>query len=249
MVNEQYWRQRAREYSRLQWAADENYKNAILDAADLQPNNMVLDAGTGTGIIARAVAPLVKHVVALDSSATMLAKFGSDGAIPANISTTCEDIRKTSFADASFDRIISRMMFHYLLEGIEESAAECYRLLKPAGLMVLAEGVPPIPALKADYEAIFELKEQRRTFLEEDLVALLEGAGFTDVRVRINWIRSMSVRNWLSRSGNVSSEVQEQIVQLHVNGSETFKRAYNLEIVDNDCFIDIKNAIVVGVRA
>ena len=111
--------------------------------------------------------------------------------------------------------------------------------------MILAEGVPPNIDVKQDYIDIFKLKEKRVVFMEEDLEKLMANAGFKNIKAHINIMPQMSVRNWLEKSG-VETKIQDKIFDMHISASDYFKRAYNMTIVDGDCLIDMKNAIIVG---
>ena len=111
--------------------------------------------------------------------------------------------------------------------------------------MVFSEGVPPSPEVKPDYIEIFKLKEKRLTFMEEDLIALMERAGFENVKLEIIWLRRMSVRNWLTNSG-LPQTIQDEIYALHVNAKDYFKEAYNMVDAGGDCYIDMKMAILKG---
>ena len=46
---------------------------------------------------------------------------------------------------------------------------ECYRVLKPGGKMILIEGVPHNERLKSDFIKIMNLKEERLTWMPEEL--------------------------------------------------------------------------------
>jgi hypothetical protein len=81
--------------------------------------------------------------------------------------------------------------------------------------------------------------------MEEDLINLMKRSGFKNIAVTTHVIKQMSLRNWLSNSG-LSKERQEKIFDLHINASAIFKKAYNMRITKNDCFIDIKNLILIG---
>jgi SAM-dependent methyltransferase len=66
------WEMRAAKYDKLYWTKDDAYVRGIILAADLDRSPIVLDVGTGTGTMARAVQGLVRHVVGADMSAAML---------------------------------------------------------------------------------------------------------------------------------------------------------------------------------
>jgi len=92
---------------------------------------------------------------------------------------------------------------------------------------------------------IFELKEERLTFFEEDLVNMMKKSGFKNIKVIPHVIEDFSVKNWLENSG-LPQETQDKIFTMHVTGSDLFKKAYNMKILNGDCFIDVKCLILAG---
>lgn len=238
------WRNRAKHFNDLKWVNHQLYLEAFVRAGKFSKSDIVLDVGTGTGIIARSIAPLVKVVVGLDKSEDML-RVSRQLLWPVNISFVKMNILQQTFGAEVFDKITARHVFHHIVRGTQRAMNECYRVLKKRGLMVLSEGVPPSPEVKEDYIKIFRLKEVRLTFMSDYLVALMERAGFQNIHTETIWLRRMSVRNWLTNSG-LPQVTQDRIFHLHVNGREVFKRAYNMVEADNDCFIDMKMAILTG---
>ena len=81
--------------------------------------------------------------------------------------------------------------------------------------------------------------------MEEDLIALMESAGFKEIQISFLWLRQMSIKNWLINSG-LPQSTQTKIFKLHVNAADYFKKAYNLVENGGDCLIDMKMAILVG---
>ena len=111
--------------------------------------------------------------------------------------------------------------------------------------MIFSEGVPPAKRVKKDYVEIFRLKEKRVTFFEEDLIDLMKGSGFKDIKLNIVYLKKMSVRNWLTNSG-LPRFTQKKIYQLHKHAPDYFKIDYNMIEKDHDCLIDMKMAILTG---
>ena len=240
---EDSWKIRADRYNYLSWARNDRYLDAIVHAGKFKKTDTVLDVGTGTGIIAHAVSPLVGEVIGLDKSQAMLEHSNWRG----NMYFVKRDILTPIFHDGVFDKITARMVFHHITQRTQEAMDECHRLLKTRGKMILSEGVPPTKDVKKDYMEIFKLKEDRLTFYEEDLLALMETAGFDNIRCETVWLRRMSIKNWLDNSG-LPQKTQDKIFRCHVNGSDLFKDAYNMFVCDGDCFIDMKMIILVGER-
>ncbi|MCG2715855.1 MAG: class I SAM-dependent methyltransferase [Candidatus Marinimicrobia bacterium] len=218
-----------------------SYLESLISFANFDPDDSVLDVGTGTGIIAESIAPIVKEVIGLDISQDMLEQSNWKD----NKYFIKRDIREPFFHKNIFDKVTTRMVFHHIIEGIQDAMAECYRVLKYGGRMILSEGIPPIPEVKEDYENIFRLKEDRITFLEDDLIELMINSGFKNISKKIHIMKNFSVRDWLTNSG-LAQNNQNKIFEMHVTGSDIFKKAYNMKIVNGDYLIDVKNLILVG---
>lgn len=239
--NSDFWRKRAERYNQLEWANHSLYLDAFVRAGEFKKTDVVLDVGTGTGIIAHATSPLVKQVIGLDKSQDMLEHSNWDG----NLYFIKRNILNPIFKDEVFDKVTARQVFHHILRGTQPAMNYCYRVLKKGGLMVFSEGIPPSPEVKQDYIQIFKLKEKRLTFMEEDLITLMERARFKNIQVNIVWLREMSVRNWLANSG-LPQSTQDRIFELHVTAGDYFKKAYNMVEAEGDCLIDMKMVILVG---
>jgi ubiquinone/menaquinone biosynthesis C-methylase UbiE len=239
--NNGFWEKRAQYYDNLEWVNHGSYLDAFIKAGKFNKSDVVLDVGTGTGIIAHAVAPLVKSVIGLDKSQKMLEQSNWQG----NMYFINWNLLSPLFADGVIDKVTARHVFHHIFEDTQKAMSECYRVLKKGGRMIFSEGVPPSPDVKNDYIEIFKLKEKRLTFMEEDLFALMEVAGFKNIQTEIFRLRRMSVKNWLINSGLPQAN-QDKIFNLHINAGDYFKEAYNMIEVDGDCFIDMKMAILTG---
>jgi len=243
MKDGEFWKKRSKDYNKLNWVKDTSFLETFIKVGGFDKNDVVLDVGTGTGIIADAVLPLVNKVVGIDISPDMIKYTQSEK----NKYFVCGDIRNTSFPNDYFDKITARMVFHHITEGTQEAANECYRLLKKGGSIILSEGIPPSNEVKDDYARIFKLKEERIVFSVEELVNLLESSGFKNIDATYHMIEGFSIKNWLENSG-LSKDIQTKIFDLHINGSDVFKKSYNLVIDGDDCRIDIKKVILTGYK-
>ncbi len=238
-----FWKIRAKRYNRLEWVSKQGFIDEFMKMACLSPKDIVLDVGTGTGIIANLASKLTRKVVGIDISPEMM----KDNKSNEKLSFVKADVRNLQYKDGTFDKVTARYVFHHILEGTQKAMDECYRVLKKGGRMVFAEGIPPSRAVLDDFIEIFKLKEERLTFMREDMIRLMKNSGFAKLQTKTMVMRRMSVRNWLENSG-LTQAIQERIYQLHSNGSDVFKKAYNLKEHQGDCLIDMKLLVVGGIK-
>jgi len=236
-----FWKTRAKKYNNLEWANHRLYLKEFIKTGHFKKQNVVLDVGTGTGIVARAISPFVEQVIGLDKSQDMLEHSNWYG----NMYFIRRDIRHPIFAEGVFDKVTARQSFHHILENTQKAMDECFRVLKKGGEMIFSEGVPPSSQAKKDYIEAFKLKEKRLTFMTEDLVKLMKNSGFKNIKMKIIWLKKMSIKNWLANS-NLSSVIQRKIFMLHKNFPEYVKKAYKMIETDGDCLINMKMVILVG---
>ncbi|MBU0467661.1 MAG: class I SAM-dependent methyltransferase [Candidatus Omnitrophica bacterium] len=239
--NNAFWKMRSEHYNELQWAKNNKYLYEFIKAGRFNKKDIVLDVGTGTGIIAHSVAPLVNEVIGMDISQDMLEHSNWKG----NLYFIRRDILESTFADGIFDKITCRLVFHHIMRNRQKAMDNCYRGLKKGGMMVLSEGVPPSKRVRKQYVDIFKLKENRVTFYEEDLVGLMKDSGFKNIKVNTVLLKKMSVKNWLTKSG-ISKVNQEKIYMLHKNATDYFKEDYEMVETENDCLINMKMLILTG---
>lgn len=88
----EFWSRRALHFNELRWVKKRELIDALIDIVGFPREHVVLDAGTGTGSVAIALAPLVREVVAIDVSPDMLRLAQSDGHI--NVLFRLGDITK-----------------------------------------------------------------------------------------------------------------------------------------------------------
>ena len=238
------WDERSQHYDKLFWTKDEKYLDEIIRVSDFKSDDLVLDVGTGTGIIAKKINPLVKHVIGIDISDSMLGKGEWNG-----VSTVKWDIRDALFTNNIFDKVIARMVFHHITNNLDIAIIRCFDLLKNGGKIVIAEGVPPSSDHRVVewYTNMFKLKENRRTISRNDMTCRLKKTGFRNIRVYEYIMRNFSIKNWLINSG-IDQEIQDKIMEIHFSANKEIKIAYNMRYTNNDCLIDTRNVIITGIK-
>ena len=231
---------RSKIYDRLEWAQSSGYLQAFIETCSFDEKDCVLDIGTGTGIVAKAISRLISQVHGIDISPDMLEVASRKAS--GNIIWEKMDARELVFPSDHFDKVTARMVFHHILEDREKALKECWRVLKPGGRLILSEGVPPDKKCRCRYDEIFRLKEERVSFLPEEIESLLTVCGFRNIRLRPFWMRRVSTREWLVHSG-VKPELTEKILKMHIDSDDHFKKAYNMEVTEDDVIVDWKFVI------
>ncbi len=110
-------------HATLQYAVAE--KTAKLLSPYLHAGMMLLDAGCGTGAMARYL-PNESTIMQLDSA------FGMARSASAIHPACCADMRALPFADASFDVYVSSLSLQWI-EELHLVFSECRRVLRPGG--------------------------------------------------------------------------------------------------------------------
>lgn len=113
-----------------------------------------LDAGTGAGALALALAPLVREVVAVDLVLELLAEARSRA--PANVELVEADITALPYELGSFDLVCTARVLHHVPRP-ELVLAELDRVLRPGGTMLVIDQLAP-----GDPLAAIELNEFER---------------------------------------------------------------------------------------
>jgi len=239
-----FWHERAVHYDKLFWTKDKSYLDAIIRAAGFKKNDLVLDVGTGTGTVASRIKPIVGHVVGIDISDSMLSRKKWDG-----ISMVKWNVCEALFANSIFDKVVARMCFHHIVDNLDLAVKRCRALLKPGGKIIVAEGVPPSddPRIVKWYEKMFKLKEKRLIFTEKYLKNMLAKNGFRKIKILEHQMKSFSIKNWLLNSG-IERKNRQKIMALHQNAEERIKKAYNMVLKKDDCLVDTKHMIIIGIK-
>ena len=173
----------------------------LLDAADLQTGERVLDVACGTGVIARLAAEQVGpggSVTAIDVAPDMIsvAKSTASSTAP-HIEWHVSDAASLPLADESYDVVLCQMGLMFM-EDRTAALAEMRRVVVPGGRVVVNTPGAIQPAFVAMEQAIVEHINPdlggfvRAVFSMHDpdaLATLLRDAGLRDVSATVSTTR------------------------------------------------------------
>lgn len=230
-----------REFERLEYQSSLpqfDYRVELRELA-VPPGARVLDAGCGSGIVARHLASRdpSARVVGCDLSEQRVARASEAGQALANLAFAVEDLRRLRFADDSFDVIVCRYVVEHLDPVARAQAiAELVRCLAPGGQLCVVDVDGAFtsihPAIEPLPELIARLRSDDRVDLDvgRKLPGLLLAAGLTAVGTRIEplYYRHDEVETATTILGWTLDAVQPYLA--HLLGSEdkahAARRAY-----------------------
>lgn len=190
-------------------------RDKVLDKAELQPNDVLVDIGTGTGLLAFGAYERLKNsgkVIAtdkfqdcIDGCRELAEQIGLDDNFELKISPA----EALEFDDNSIDVAVLRSVLVHILEK-QPVADEIFRVLKKGGRVSLFEPVISSntqyyqlvePSAITQYDKFKEIEQKisgdktnpLTNFDEKTLEENFKKAGFTEVNVEVDTIKSTYV--------------------------------------------------------
>lgn len=163
---------------------------------------LVLDVGCGAGHVSRTVAPWSQQVVAFDLTPAMLAQVEQlmQQHQITNVLTRQGDVEQLPFEPASFDLVLSRYSAHHWPHP-ERALAECLRVLRPGGAMLLSDIVAwEAPALDSLLQTVEVLRDPShlRDHRISEWLALFKRIG-ARAQVVSTWDVPIDFESWVTR--------------------------------------------------
>src|SRR5712691_11845793 len=155
---------------------DTFYLWAVLGLID--PTLTIGDLGCGTGQLTETVAPYVRRVIAVDDSTEMLDAAGGRLSDLRNVDIRRGELEALPIGDGELDAALLSLVLHYSPDPAR-TLAEVARVCRP-GARVLV--VDMLPHHHEEYQQ--QMGHVWLGFSEKQVVKLLTGAGFEDMRVR-----------------------------------------------------------------
>jgi ubiquinone/menaquinone biosynthesis C-methylase UbiE len=214
----------------------------LVEQAEFQPGECVLDVATGTGHVALAAAKLVGaegRVVGIDIAADMLGKarqLAVESGLN-NIELRQEDAQKSHCQNQEFNVVMCASSL-YLMPDQMAVLKEWYRVLKPGGRVLLstfgANFLEPMASmfeeqLRASGLVISQSNVRKSLSNPEDVYRLLVDAGFERIAV---WTEQLGYyltpeEYWEETSNSMS---RRQLERLTADQVELFKAQHLAEV-------------------
>lgn len=138
-LEKRFWNRFARRYDRfMQHSLQPAYDELLVQLQqDLQAQDDLLEAGTGTGLLAFALCRQVRHITATDIAEEMIRVSQEKQASSScsNITFLVADSYQLPFPDEQFDVVLIANVLHLLVEP-KTALREAKRVLRPDGLLI-----------------------------------------------------------------------------------------------------------------
>lgn len=142
---------------------DPDILGRIVDMAEPQPNDTVLDVACGPGLLACAFAHVVRHVTGIDMTPAMLEQARKEQRAKGlnNLTWDQGDAAALPYRDGEFSIVTTRFTFHHFLEPLMV-LREMRRVCCPGGKVVVVDSAPV--SAKADaFNAVEKLRDPSHT--------------------------------------------------------------------------------------
>jgi len=135
----------------------------VLTSFDIGPAHDVLDVACGPGLLTSALARVARHVTGVDFVPAMLARarIEQEKRKLVNVCFEQGDARALPYADARFDRVVTRFTFHHFEEPAR-ALAEMARVCMPGGLVAVIDATPDATK-RAAYDEVERLRDPSHT--------------------------------------------------------------------------------------
>ena len=240
------------EHYNAQWNKwSEASLNWLLDRAQCNGDDHVLDVATGTGFTALAFASRVREVVGLDVSEGMLAQAREKAQAEGVVNVTFEQGAAESlpFHNARFDKVTCRVAPHHFL-SLERFCAESFRVLKPGGKLLIADtgvpdGLPEVDEWQNRVEALRDTSHVRNYSLGEWL-RILKAVGFqVQESAELEEESLVSVEDWMKKSGCAGDAVE--VRKMFAEAPEEARRIFSITAIDGgDVGFRWRRVVLVG---
>jgi ubiquinone/menaquinone biosynthesis C-methylase UbiE len=175
-------------------ARERTVKRALIRQAGLEPGQLVLDLGSGSGTLAIWIKQHLPRVEVrgVDGDGKILA-IACRKALEAKVTVPFEQAHSCSlpYRDGQFDRVLSSMFFHHLSwRDKNRTAQEILRVLRPGAQLHVADwGLAGNLCMRGLFLTVQLVDgfERTRDHVNGRYITLFEQNGFADVRTQASY--------------------------------------------------------------
>jgi ubiquinone/menaquinone biosynthesis C-methylase UbiE len=217
------------------------YIDWIIEHLDLQASLRVLDVAAGTGHLSRAIAPHVRHVIAMDLTPEMLQQGQREAAQQGLINMVFEqgEAEHLRYENEVFDLVVTRLSLHHFTDTLSP-LREMVRVCRRGGRVAVIDLVAPEDATIAlAYNAIERLRDPShvRALGADELTRVLQESGLALVHSARRDVE-VDLERWLDLTGaepaaraSIRDTLSADIRGLRTTGMRPYMRGQELKFL------------------
>lgn len=215
---------------------DSQVLDRIISAASPTKGTLVLDVGSGPGIVSTSLAKYAKNVTAFDITPSMIkaAKQRSIEHGVTNINFKVGEAENLPFSNNSFDIVVTRLTIHHFKEP-ELVLKEIKRVIKPEGRLVLADVTssenPDESELHNALEILRDPSHVRMLPLSE-LKKQIQSVGLEVIKEE-GWIMEREYSEWVKITNAPERDKPLNVIMSNLAKAEV-KTGINLTLKDGE---------------
>ena len=172
-------------FSQMAAHSHEESNRLVLETAEIQPDDTVLDVACGPGLITCEIAKVARQVTGIDITPAMIEEAGKRQKAMGltNMDWQIGDVQPLPFPEASFSAVITRYSFHHFLDP-RAVLAEMVRVCKPNGKVTVVDVFTSSPEQAEAYDRVERLRDPShvRALLLEELTGLFRDARLHEIK-------------------------------------------------------------------
>ena len=197
---EQEFTRQAETFDAYAAKADDQVAVRFRDALGAAGQGTILDLACGPGVVSAALSGNAHKVIAFDATPAMLEKARKRCAHAgcSNVEFKRGDAESLPFDDGVFDGVVTRLAIHHF-QNPAQVLNEVFRVLRPAGILVIADVVvSEDPGDAALQNAIENLRDPShvRMLSSTELDRLVKTAGF-EMITSSTWDKAREFEEWM----------------------------------------------------
>ncbi len=200
--------------------ATEHLTQVVIDQIDVPPNARLLDIGCGCGIpaieIAKQKGCQVDGITINPQQQAKAAAWAAQAGLSNKVTFCVGDACKLPYEDRHFNSTILLESIHHI--GHEEALREAWRVLKPGGTILIADGVVlHDDVADADQRLLAETFVAKSLLKESELLAMLNQNGFDSIEITdlTNATQPSWIKLFEATSANKATIVKENTVEFY----------------------------------